>query len=257
FICVFVQKNKDEKRQQAFDSDRKCMNVASTFAVFGSSILMVVLGQPFISTHLAVHMTGFEEILHFHAFSPENLKGSMISLTIGAVVYLVIVRRVLTRDGCYVNLWPDKLDLEELIYRPVLTKYIPDALGAVAIIFGENRVLKPVLSVFFTKGFGTVASMFGENKLLRPLCRAGLAAACFASRVFESVLDGFILLLRKTVMREKKVQGRENPSPGLISTLYTELGAVARPLTSGFTFAMMMTCLGIVIVLCTIIFVIF
>ena len=257
FICVFVQKNKDEKRQQAFDSDRKCMNVASTFAVFGSSILMVVLGQPFVSTHLARYMTGFEEILHFHAFSPENLKGSMISLTIGAAVYLVIVRRVLMRDGHYANLWPEKLDLEELIFRPVLTKYIPDALGAITIIFGENRVLKPVLSAFFTRGFGAVATMFGENKLLRPLCRAGLAAACFASRVFESVLDGFILLLRKTVMREKNVQGREDPSPELISTLYTELGAVARPLTSGFTFAMMMTCLGIVIVLCTIIFVIF
>ena len=257
FICVFLQRNKDEKRQQAFDSDRKCMNGASTFAVFGSSLLMAVLGQPFISTHLAEHMTGFEEILHFRVFSPENLKGSLISLAIGGAVYLLIVRRVLMRDGHYVNLWPGKLDLEELVYRPVLTRFIPDTLGAIAIIFGENRVLKPVLSAFFTKGFGVLASAFGENKLLRPLCRAFLSAACLAARIFESLLDGFILLLRKTVMRERRVRGRENPRPGLMSTLYTELSAVARPLTSGFTFAMMMTCIGIVIVLCTIIFVIF
>ena len=232
FICVFVERNKDENRQRSYDSDRKCMNPASTFAVFGSSILMVLLGQPFVSTHLAERMTGFEEILHFRAFSLENLKGSLISLTIGAAVYLLIVRRVLTRDGHYVNLWPHKLDLEELIYRPVL-------------------------STFFNKGFGVLASVFGENKLLRPVCRAALSAACTLSRIFESVLDGFILLLRKTVMREQKVRGRENLRPGLISTLYTELEAASGPIISGFTFAMMMTCIGIVIVLCAIIFVIF
>ncbi len=238
FICVFVQRNTDESRQQSFDSDRKCMNLISTVTVFGSSLLMVILGQPAVSTHLAERMTGFEEILHFHAFSPENLKGSLISLTIGGIVYLVIVRRVLMKDGHYVNLWPDWLDL-------------------VAIIFGENRILKPVLETFFAKGFGAAAELFGENKILRPFCRAFLAAACFLSRIFESVLDGFILLLRKTVMRETKVQGRDDPRPGLIGTLYMELSDVARPLISGFTFAMMMTCIGIVIVLCAIIFVIF
>ena len=82
-LLLFIQKNKDEKLQQSFDDNDKCMNRASTAVIFGSSLLMVILGQPFISTRLIARMTGFEEILKFQAFTLENLKGSLISLSIG------------------------------------------------------------------------------------------------------------------------------------------------------------------------------
>ncbi len=232
FICIFVERNKDAARQARYDGDRHCMNAASTAAVFGSSILMVVLGQPYVSTRLAFLMTGFEEILHFKAFTWENLKGGLISLGIGALVYVFIVRRVLVREDSYVNLWPEKLDLEELVYRPLLTKYLPAV-------------------------FGFVAEMFGENKILRPLCRFGLALATVLVRILEITLDGTILLLRKTILREKKVKGAESAHPGLLRTLSIELSGAAEPITSNFTFALMMTCIGIVIILCTIIAVIF
>ena len=232
FICVFVEKNSDEKKQQSFNGDRYCMDKISTVAVFGSSLFMPLLGQRAVNAYLMERMTGFEEIMEFNPFTLENLKGSFISLAIGGAVYLIIVRRVLVKDGRYVDLWPEKLDLEDLIYRPLLTRYIPMALGA-------------------------VASIFGENKLLRPLCRFGLSAALVITGLLEKVTDGVILLLRKTFMKEKKVIGSEKPYPGLIRTLSTELSAAARPLISSFSFAMMMTCIGIVIMLCTIIFVIY
>ena len=54
--------------------------------------------------------------MEFRPFLPGNLKGGMISLGIGAAVYLLFVRRVLMRDGSYVDLWPEKLDLEEGLY---------------------------------------------------------------------------------------------------------------------------------------------
>ncbi len=256
FICIFVQKNTDEELQRSYDRNTRCMNKASTSVVFGSALLMIVMGQPFVSLRLAGHMTGFKEILSLRAFSPENLKGSLISLSVGAVVYLLIVRRVMVKNDRYLNLWPEKLDLEDIVYRPLFTKYLPEGLGAVAVIFGENRVLTPVLKLF-TKGFGAAASLFGENKLLAPLCRFGLSAVLIAARIMDSVTDGCILLIRKTVMREKKVQGREKAYPGLLRTMSTELGAAVKPLVSNFTFAMMMTCIGIVVILCTIIYVIF
>ena len=232
FICVFVQRNTDENRQKRFDSDRTCMNPASTAAVFGSSLLMAVLGQPFVSTRLAYRMTGFEEILHFKAFSWENLKGGLISLCIGGLVYLLIVRRVLMRNDSYVNLWPETLDLEDRVYRPVLTKYLPEV-------------------------FGFAAEIFGENKILRPLCRFFMVLATVLVRILEITLDGAIVLLRKTILREKKVKGLESAHPGLFRTLAIELSGAAEPITSNFTFALMMTCIGIVIILCTIIAVIF
>ncbi len=232
FICIFVQKNRDEERQLIFDRERKCMNKASTAVVFGSSLLMVVLGQPFVSTRLIKEMTGFSGILGFSAFSVENLKGALISLSIGAVLYFTIVRGVLIKNGSYVNLWPEKLDLEELIYRPLITKYIPEAMGKVAQIFGENRILKP---------------------LLAQCLRAGI----ILTRILESLTDGFILLLRKTVMRERKVKSGEESEPGFLYRLSAVLAAGAGQLLYNFTFAMMMTCLGIIIVLCTIIGIMF
>jgi len=48
-----------------------------------------------------------------------------VSLAIGAIVYVFVIRGILTRRDennklIYVNVWPSKIDLEDLIYRPVL-----------------------------------------------------------------------------------------------------------------------------------------
>ncbi|MBQ8305949.1 MAG: NADH dehydrogenase [Blautia sp.] len=196
FICIFVQKNRDPKRQQFYDSDRRGMDMLSTIAVVGSSLLMVVLGQPYVATHLAAFMNGYEEILHFHAFSWENLKGGLISLSIGAVVYLLFVRKVLVREDSYVELWPAGLDV-----------------------------------------------------ILKPLCRAGMFLWTCAVRVFDLSTDGLIRLLRKTVVREKKVKGRKSVHPGLLRTMSAEISGGAEPVTSNFTFALMMTCIGIIVIL--------
>jgi hydrogenase-4 component B len=69
-----------------------------------------------------LHGSELEEA--FHYFSPANLKGAAISIAIGAAVYLLVVRKFL-RSGQgeeirYPNRWPAKLDLEELVYRPLL-----------------------------------------------------------------------------------------------------------------------------------------
>ena len=37
FICIFVEKNRDEERQERYDSSAKCMNPVSTAAILGSS----------------------------------------------------------------------------------------------------------------------------------------------------------------------------------------------------------------------------
>ncbi len=63
-------------------------------------------------------------------FSLTNLKGAAISLAIGFAVYFLFIRTVLMRKDesgkkVYVNLWPSRLDLETLLYRPVLEKALP------------------------------------------------------------------------------------------------------------------------------------
>ena len=64
-----------------------------------------------------------------------NLKGAAISIAVGVVVYFFIVRTWMMKkeagEKVYVNRWPDWLDLENLIYRPLLLKWLP-------VVFGTN-----------------------------------------------------------------------------------------------------------------------
>ena len=61
----------------------------------------------------------------------ENIKGAAISLGIGALVYLIIVRPWLMKDGRYVNRWHRYLDLENTVYRPLLLKILPFLSGVI------------------------------------------------------------------------------------------------------------------------------
>lgn len=60
-----------------------------------------------------------------HYFTWVNLEGACISLAIGAAVYLLVVRGLLMRreaDGMvYLDRWPARLELENLVYRPLLS----------------------------------------------------------------------------------------------------------------------------------------
>ena len=68
-------------------------------------------------------------------FSLANLKGAAISLFIGALVYVVVVRLWMMKKeqgiSVYVNRWYKYLDLEDYFYRPVLQKALPFGLGVV------------------------------------------------------------------------------------------------------------------------------
>ena len=150
FLCVFVEENRDPDLQKSYDrgpgQGRPYMNSCSAAVIFGSSLFMLVLGQPAVSCRLAAFMTGYEEILSFHAFSLENLKGSVISLAIGAFLYLLPVRRLLMKDGDYADLWPARLDLEEMLYKPFLFKVCLLPLSIAARILADSLDLLILLA---------------------------------------------------------------------------------------------------------------
>lgn len=203
FICIFVEKNTEEWVQMKYDKNSGCMNGLSTAAIVGSSLFMIINGQPFVMTRLAAFMTGSEEILHFHAFTAENLKGGAISLGIGLLLYLIFVRKVLVRNDSYVDLWPEKLDMEDLIYRPAL------------------KIIALILAFF--------------------------------GRILVDMVDMTAALARGTFMKEIKVhEGKDHINR--VSAFAEESIEAAKPLLRNFTFAMMMTCIGILIILIVLIF---
>ena len=76
-------------------------------------VIFAAMGQAFMGLEETGHRVSY--------FSLTNLSGALISIGIGTAVYLLVIRTALMdQAGRYINVWPVWLDLENLIYRPVL-----------------------------------------------------------------------------------------------------------------------------------------
>ena len=141
FTAIFIEKNADKSRQQEYDSKKVYMGPASIFALGGSAVILFAWGLlPRFTmdraAELAQEFMGLQETGHSVAyFSLINLRGALISIVIGTLVYFFVIRKFLMKreDGAlmkaYVDVWPKWLDLENLIYRPLLLKVFPAILG--------------------------------------------------------------------------------------------------------------------------------
>lgn len=165
YVAIFIEENRDKKEQERMQAIRHYMNPFSAFAIAGSAVILPVLGAVpgLVSDRAADLGQGFmhleKEVHAVSYFSLENLKGGLISIAIGILLYAGIRKLMMKeRDGVreYKDCWPKWLDLEELLYRPLLLTILP------------------FLARFFC-------------------------------RILDSLADGVILLLRKTLYRDRKI----------------------------------------------------
>ena len=129
YICIFWQKNPD--RQAEYDASGRSMNPVSAIALIGSAIVLPFLGAmpaTFLTPlgDMSAHFFGqHAPEHHIDYFCAANLEGAAISISIGAAVYLLIVRPLLMKKNengvrVYINCWPAKVDLEDALYRPLI-----------------------------------------------------------------------------------------------------------------------------------------
>jgi len=228
FFALFVDKH--PVRQAEFDEmSAHYMRPLSRLVLVGAALVLPVLGMAphFTMDRIAdlgqgfFRGTGHAHVVAFFSFA--NLKGGLISIGIGVVLYAAVIRQFLMKpevaavgnngsetegskgqevravqaegveagkrqaeDGgtegsrgkgrCYVDCWPSWLDLENLVYRPVLQVALPGICGAV---FGvlDRYVISVPLRVF-------------------------MAAASIVCRAMDHMADGVVLLARKTVCRQ-------------------------------------------------------
>lgn len=147
FVCIFVEKNHDPEVQKKYDQT----------PVHGSALLLSVLTVcaslcPVLG--LTPHLTlesiakfaqgffgseGMAETVRYFSFA--NLKGSLISVAFGVLIYFLFVRIFVRRKAgesvSYQNPWPAVLSLEDSLYRPVLLVALP-FVGAVIARFGAS-----------------------------------------------------------------------------------------------------------------------
>lgn len=216
YVALFWQK-------PAVASDRRWSTPLTVSALVLAALPLLVLGllphalsEPIAA--LALDFVGghpFDHVLHYLAW--ENLKGVLISLSIGMTVYFLFIRPVLTqrRDGqrIYLQRWPAWLSLDEGIYRPAI------------------RGLYHLLNV-----------------LWRSVCDS---------------LDFLVLMLRRSILRDSRAKPHRSPRSAVLHAMahsgkHTEQEAAdqldtlvdtARRMEGSLSFALLMTCLGLCIVL--------
>ena len=144
YICIFVERNRDAKLQEEYDNKKKYMNPVTAVCLLISALVLPLFGMAskYTMDALADISDSFlrtESMEPVNYFSWANLRGGAISILIGIALYLVVVRLLLMKktDGEweYVNRWPAWLDLENLIYRPLLLQALPFVFGVISRVF--------------------------------------------------------------------------------------------------------------------------
>ncbi|MDY4486936.1 MAG: proton-conducting transporter membrane subunit [Candidatus Limivicinus sp.] len=155
----------------------RCMGVPTAAVLTVAAVLMPLLGLTAHSTMdriAALASSFFHQHIPEHAvhyFSVLNLKGALTSIGIGCVVFILADWGLLTKrsggEERYINIWPEQLDLENRVYRPLLSGL--SFIGAAAARFAESLAAMLI--------YGTVNLMLlGSKKTVEPHSDENFAA---------------------------------------------------------------------------------
>lgn len=136
YICIFIEKNTSPEVQAKYDENKKYMSPLTAAVLTISAVILPVLGlvPNLIMDRLAdmassfMHAGNLAESVNY--FGAGNIKGAAISIAIGVIIYVGVVRQALINKD-YISAWPEWLDLENLVYRPVLMKILPFVFGVI------------------------------------------------------------------------------------------------------------------------------
>ncbi len=208
FVAIFIEKNGNPALQEKYDRRGKYMKPASILALAGSAAVLFIWGLcPYNLMDRAAELAqGFLQLTEtghtVNYFSPGNLKGGLISIGIGAAVYLAFIRRLLRNSkGEYIDIWPKWLDLEELLYRPLMLRFLPWLLGGIC-----NALDRILSSPLILKTLSTIAGV---------LCR-----------ILDSLADGLVVALRKTLYRDSPLPHERPEGNVLTESLGRALNAI-------------------------------
>ena len=248
FITIFIQKpTKDTPNGEKLSPLPTIALVLSAIALPLIGVLPHKLAEK-ISLTMVPFIFGHDFSHEVHYFSFVNLKGVLISLCIGVLVYTLIIRKVLmtTKDEQKVHFNP----LENKV--PEFEKILATLLNAILFVLGaicnflSEKIFDVTLKITMT--------------VLTALCR-----------FFADITDFIILILSKTLFRFSKEPTEhekhyisysfgnfvDEHSKGTKRSKHAEtyvrvtetLWQTTDRISRGFSFALLMTCLGICLVL--------
>ena len=146
----------DTAEEETESGKKHYMNDQSSLAVMLSAAVLFIIG---ICPHRLMDriaylsfsfMNGEDFKGRINYFSAGNLKGSIISVSLGILIYFGFIRTALMKkdekgNKTYIDAWPAWLDIENLIYRPALQHIIPFVLAFILRIF--DRMTDHIVSI--------------------------------------------------------------------------------------------------------------
>ena len=223
FICIFIEKHPE--KQEQYNAKTNYMSVLSKLVLGISAVILPIMGAfPGMTMNkMADAVMDFLRSgpLHHevHYFAWVNLKGGLISIGIGILVYFLVIRKVFMKNGNYVNLWPEKLDLEVIFSKLVW--------GMLAVLGFVTKILDGFLSEWCT-----VENLLkGLNQLMK-----------LPERLPETVVG----LLKRTVYKETT----ERPELELVNKLHAQYDRkvdTLRLIGSSLSFGLLLACVGLIL----------
>ena len=126
FIALFIAKPSSNMHQKEV-----YIGKLNAFLLALSAIILPVIGLlpnkigDAISIFGAPFMNGPEHHHIVNYFSFDNIEGAAISIIIGICVYIFFIQKFLIKDEEYLDLWPEKLNIENVLFRPVIGVILP------------------------------------------------------------------------------------------------------------------------------------
>lgn len=170
FVAIFIEKHPyDQAAHHAFD--KNYMSLFSKIALLIPAAILFIfgvypaifdriadLGQTFMFGHSPDHAVNY--------FAWINIKGALVSIVIGAIVYFSFIRNLLMvpdENGnlLYVEGWPAGFDLENVLYRPAITTILP------AVFAGLTSIISVIPTWLYQEGIEIYHTIY--KGLYRPM----------------------------------------------------------------------------------------
>ena len=238
FVMLFVDRNPE--RQREFDAmTASYMKMPARAALIAAAVPLPALGAlPHLTMdRLAAMGAGFFGLSEYgHAvsyFSLENLKGGLITVGIGAALYLGVVRTFMIKKEAggpvYVDRWPSWLDLEYAVYRPALT-----LLTAVCAVL--CRAMDHLAD-----GVIVLARRTTHSQLPEP---ATHKEGNWLAHFFGSLADGSVFLWDKLTGR-MELYGKRRTAVSRLLNKEVRIKYIGRLVEESFSFGLMLFCIGL------------
>lgn len=240
-IAIFVEENPNQQKMDTLG--KNYMSGKTMVALIVSSIVIPIFGliptltmdkvadvsQEFLKGPLLKHSVSY--------FTLTNLSGSLISIGIGVGIYFGFVRTVLMRrkeSGRkeYVNIWPKWMDLEDLVYRPILQHMLPFLLAFICRIF--DKMMDAIIYIF------------SKYILCPKKNRKSISIGTRFTYLLGTIMDDIVKLLNKTILKRRPIK---LSFVDIFAVSSTEVYRTSRLVTRSVSFGLLMFSIGLLLTL--------